>query len=247
MTKEFMNTTYTSTNSNMSASERAALAIFDTLPQNIVPMQTFHPRVKPEYRDGAGIELWAKPDALAKQPHSFTFIESKNGILNSYPSKASCHRALELEYARTMHDGRPKEYNDLTKHFRTANFPFLIANSWNNSLYKVLALQAQHGWTKYLVVFAKSPSLRDAKRYTDAGLVWATNDSLAQMLAVIELAAHGLYFPYRFTAPRAKYSITVNPAPNPAHAGLSPEEITAAARIEFEAAIAHDPAVHYLQ
>lgn len=242
-----MNTSNTSTSNNMSASERAALSHFATLPQHIVPMQSFQPRVKPEYRDGAGVELWGKPDALAKQPDSFTFIESKNGILNSHPSRQSCHRALELEYAYTMHDGRPREYNELTAHFRHANFPFLIANSWNNSLYKVLALQAQHGWQKYLVVFAKSPSYRDAERYSKAGLIWTTNDSLAQMLAVIELAAHGLYFPYRFTAPRAKYSITVDPSPNPAHAGLSPQEIAAAARIEFETAIAHDPAVHYLQ
>jgi hypothetical protein len=242
-----MNTSNTSITNNMSASERLALAHFATLPQLIVPMQSFQPRVTPYYRDGAGTELWGKPDALAKQPESFTFIESKNGCLNSHPSRQSCHRALELEYAATMHDGRPKEYNELTAHFRHANFPFLLANSWNNSLYKVLALQLLHGFGKYVVVFAKSPSYRDAERYSKAGLVWCTNDSLARMLATIELAANGVYVPFHYRAPRAKYHIVINPEPNPAHAGLSPDEIEAANRIEYETTLAHDPAIHYLQ
>jgi hypothetical protein len=230
---------------NMSASERTALAHFATLPQQVVPMQTFHPRVKPEYRDGAGAELWAKPDALAKQAKTYTFIESKAGSLNCHPSRESCHRALESEYAFTMHDGRPKEYNELTAHFRHANFPFLIANSWNNSLYKVAALQAQYGWQRYLVVFAKSPSFRDAQRYAEAQLVWCTNDTLAQMLAVIELAAHGVYYPFHYVAPRAKYRIVVSPEPNPAHAGLSPDQVTAANRAQYEAVLAHDLATRF--
>lgn len=222
----------------MSISERRALEHFATLPMEVVPMQTFAPRLDPEYLDGDGTEQWAKPDALAKQPLTFTFIEAKNGILNHHPSKASCHWALQLEYGLTMNDGRDKDYNNLTKHFRQANFAFLMANSWNNSLFKVLALQRLHGWQRYLVVFAKSPSALDAKRYAEAGLVFCTNDTLAQMLAVIELAAHGLYYTFNFRATRAKYQITVNPEPNPAHAGMSPEQITDANRAAYEAVVA---------
>ena len=43
-----------------------------------------------------------------------------------------------------------------------------------------------------------------------------------------------------FTAP-----LVVSPEPNPAHAGLSQEEVTAANRAQCEAALAHDLATRF--
>jgi hypothetical protein len=225
-------------NTYMSASERKALAHFATLPMNIVPMQNFYPRLPTSYRDGAGDELTGKPDALAKQRRSFTFIESKAGILNDHRSRASCHRALQAEFNYTMESDEPKSYVLLTKHFKHNNFPFMLANSWNQSLYKVLALQRLHGWERFLVVFANNPHARDAERYQKAGLVFATHETLAQMLAVIKLATHGLYYPFCLDARRSGYYITMEPSPNPAHLGLAPEQIAADNRASFEEVVA---------
>jgi hypothetical protein len=225
-------------NTYMSASERKALAHFATLPMNIVPMQTFYPRLPTSYRDGDGVELNGKPDALCKQRLSFTYIESKKGILNDHRSKTSCHRALQQEFDYTMGTDEPKSYKFLTDYFKFNNFPFLMANAWNASLYKVLALQKLHGFEKYLPVFADNPHARDAERYQKAGLVWATHATDAQMLAVIELAAHGLYYPFCLDARRSGYYITVEPSPNPAHLGFTPEQIAADNRACFESVVA---------
>lgn len=222
----------------MSASERTALAHFATLPMPIIATQSFAPLLPIHYHDGAGAEQWGKPDALCTQARTFTFIESKNGVLNHHLSRESCHRALQQEFERTMHDGRPKSYAALTNHFKYNNFPFMLENSYNQSLHKVLALQSLHGFEKFLVVFAKNPSLKDAQRYAAAGLVWCTHDTVAQMLGIIEFAAHGLYYPFHLRAPRAKYEVTVNPMPNPAHEGLTGEQITAANRAAYEEVVA---------
>ncbi len=131
----------------MSASERTALGFMATLPMKIVPKQTFAPLLPIHYRDGDGVELLGKPDSLCKQARSYTFIENKNGVLNHHLTKESCHRALQQEFDRTMHDGREKSYSALTAHFRVANMAFLLENSWNQSLWKVLAQQSQYGWT----------------------------------------------------------------------------------------------------
>jgi len=48
---------------------------------------------------------------------------------------------------------------------------FLHDNAWNQSLFKVLALQALHGWERYIICFKKNPSSADAKHYAEAGLV----------------------------------------------------------------------------
>jgi len=57
------------------------------------------------------------------------------------------------------------------------------------------------------------------------------------MLCVIELAAHGCY-PPTLQAPRSRYSITVNPTPNPEYAGFKDEQIAAANRAKYEAIVA---------
>lgn len=218
-----------------STSEREALAFYATLPIPVVATQSFSPLLPSQYLDGAGVELEGKPDALATQGKSYTFIESKNGKLNFHPDKASSHRALQDEYTRTMHEGGEKTYNFLTNHFYRTNRQFLHDHAWNQSLFKVLALQAEHGWQRYVVCFKKTPSKADAKRYLDAGLVFCTEPTLSDMLCTIELAQHGIYIPFVFHSKRAKYAFAV--APDSSDKGRSVESVRASDRIKFETAI----------
>lgn len=224
--------------SHTSVAERKALAKFATLPFNIVGTQSFAPLLSSSYRDGAGVELIGKPDALCTQAHGFTFIESKDGVLNSHPDKASSHRALQDEYTSRTYDLGEKSYAYLTDYFYRTNPVLLHHHAFNQSLYKVLALQQQFGFERYLVVFANNPKEADARRYAEAGLVYCTNATLEQMLAVIDLAAHGLYYPFILDAYRSGYNVIVNPMPNPAHEDFTPEQVTAANRAQFEAVIA---------
>jgi hypothetical protein len=221
-----------------SASERAALAFYATLPFPVAPAQTFAPHLPIHYRDGAGIELEGRPDALCTHHRSYTFIEAKNGKLNYHRDKESSHWALQQEYTRRAHDARDKPYNFLTDYFYRVDPGFLHDNAWNQALMKVLALQSLHGWERYVVVFQRNPSAADAERYAEAGLVFCTEATLAQMLSIIDLAAHGFYYPFTLRAPRSRYSITVNPTPNPEYAGFTPDQIAAANRAAYEAVVA---------
>jgi hypothetical protein len=184
------------------------------------------------------MELEGRPDALCTQHRGYTFIELKNGALNYHRDKASSHRALQQEYTRRMDDGRDKPYTFLTDYFYRTAPGFLHDHAWNQALMKVLALQSLHGWERYVVCFKRNPSAAEAKRYAEAGLVFCTEATLAQMLGVIDLAAHGLYFPFTLRAPRSGYTITVNPAPNPEYEGFTADQITAANRFKCEAVIA---------
>ena len=224
-----------STAAPMSASEREALAVFATLPVPVVPTQSFSPHLSSQYRDGAGVELEGRPDALATQGRSYTFIEAKNGILNFHPDKSSSHRALQDEYTLTMHDGREKSYNFLTDHFYRTNPRLLLDHAWNHSLFKVLALQAEHGWQRYIVCFKKNPSRKDAKRYIAAGLVFCTEKTLMDMLRTIELAQHGIFLPFVFHSKRAKYGFTVTP--DHQDKGRSAESVCASDRLKFDTVI----------
>ncbi|MFC3459715.1 hypothetical protein [Massilia haematophila] len=221
-----------------SVAERTALAKFAKLPFDIKPSQTFAPLLTSNYRDGAGVELIGKPDALCTQAHCYTYIESKAGRLNHHPDKASSHRALQDEYTSRTFDMREKSYAFLTDYFYRNSPVFLHDHAFNQSLFKVLAMQTQYGWERYLVVFAQNPKSVDAQRYAEAGLVWCTLATLETMLTVIAAAAEGFYFPFFLNAYRSHYTVTVNPFPNPAHAGFTPEQVAAANRAQFEAVVA---------
>lgn len=221
-----------------SKAELASLAKFAKLPFNIKPTQTFAPLLPSSYRDGAGVELAGKPDAVCVQARCFTYIECKSSQLNHHPDKHSSWWALQQEYTLKMHDGRDKDYNFLTAHFFRNDPVFLKENAWNQSLFKVAAMQAQYGWQHYIVCFARNPSAADAKRYAEAGLVFCTDATLSQMLTVIDLASHGMYFPFFLDAHLSQYITTVNPTPNPDYEGFTPEQIVAANRAKYEAVIA---------
>lgn len=221
-----------------SISERKALAFFATLPLPVVPSQTFAP-LPIHHQDYAGAVHEGRPDALCQQPRTRVNVESKCGKrLNNHHTKASCYDALQSEYAYRMHDGRNHPYNFYTSHFLKADPVFLQENAWNNSIWKLLAQQALYGWDSFVVCFAKNPPAADAAWYAECNLVWCTQATINQMLGIIELAAHGLYFPFRLDAHRSGYIATMNPAPDPEHAGLSPEQLQATRRTAYEAVIA---------
>lgn len=222
----------------ISKAEQKSLAKFATLPFDIKATQTFAPLLTGEYRDGAGVTLYGKPDALCIQSHCSTFIEIKASSLNHHVDKQSSWWALQQEYTHWTHDGVDKDYNYLTAYFARTNPAFLNRNAWNQSLFKVAAMQAQYSWERYLVCFANNPSEADAKRYAEVGLVFCTNATLAQMLTVIDLASQGLYFPFFLDAHRSGYLTTVNPTPNPDYEGFTPEQIVAANRAKYEAIVA---------
>lgn|GEM_PF-4543692 len=217
-----------------SASERAALAYFATLPIPSEATQTFAPLLPSTYRDGAGVELRGKPDALFTQAKSYTFIESKNGKLNYHLDKASSHRALQDEYTLRMHDGRDKDYGELTTHFYRTNPAFLLDHAWNHSLFKVLALQAEHGWQRYVVCFKRNPSKADALRYIEAGLVFCTEKTLPDMLRTIELSQHGIFLPFQMKTRTYGYSVT----PDHRDHGKTAAAIAASDRNRYEQRIA---------
>ena len=221
-----------------SKAELASLAKFAKLPFNIKPTHTFAPLLPSSYRDGAGVELTGKPDAVCVHPRGFTFIENKSCSLNHHPDKHSSWWALQTEYTLKMHDGIDKDYNFLTDHFYRTDRVFLNNNAWNQSLFKVAAMQAQFGWERYIVCFARNPSSADAKRYAEAGLVFCTDASLEKMLSVIDLASHGVFYPFCLDARHSGYTVQVNPTPNPDYEGFTPEQITAANRAKYEAIIA---------
>ena len=223
-----------STASTTSASERAALAFYATLPVPVEPTQTFAPHLPIYFRDGAGVELEGRPDALCTQSRSYTFIEHKDGSLNHHHDKESSHRALQQEYTLRMHDGRDKAYNVLTEHFYRTNPAFLLDHAWNHSLFKVLALQAEHGWQRYVVCFKRNPSKRDAMRYIEAGLVFCTQKTLLDLLRTIELTQHGFFVPYVLKTRTYSYMVT----PDHRDATKPTAAIRTSDRAKFDAVIA---------
>jgi hypothetical protein len=207
-----------------SISERKALAFFATLPLPVVPSQTFAP-LPIHHRDYAGATHEGRPDGLCTQPRTRINVESKCGKrLNAHTTKASCYDALQREYVHCMHDGRDHPYNFYTAYFLKRDPVFLQENAWNNSIWKLLAQQALYSWESFIVCFEKNPPAAEA--------------TVNKMLGIIELAAHGLYFPFRLDAHRSGYLAHFDPTPDPAHAGLSPVELTAARRATYEASVA---------
>jgi hypothetical protein len=112
-----------------------------------------------------------------------------------------------------------------------------LDHGFNHSLFKVLAIQAEHGWQRYVVCFEKTPSKRDAVRYLEAGLVFCTLATLPDMLRTIELAQHGIYLPFVFQSQRAKYSFTVTPGHTDKR--RSADSLRASDRETFETVVAN--------
>jgi hypothetical protein len=170
---------------------------------------TFAPFLSTTYTDAEGEVLRGEPDYAVfrnRRSRSPIFVEWKFGKLNRHYTRSSSHAALQDAYY-----GPAKSHSFLSNHFWTNGYgsgkSTCLAHSFNHSLFKVLALQAEHGWRNYIVCFKANPKPEDAQRYCEAGLIWCTLKTLPQLLIRIELEDSG--FPISFIHRAQKFSYEV--------------------------------------
>lgn len=172
---------------------------------------SFTPYFSDLYQDADGAELEGKPDFIIHRPHGPVFIELKDGVLNDHFTRESSRTALASEYRHFF--GRCP---DSMSHAALSTALFesggaacraALAESFNHSLWKLAAVQAQHGWRRFVVCFKDNPKPADAERYCAAGLIFCTLKTLPQFLLHIELAAAGLSISYVHTAQKFSYSV----------------------------------------
>jgi hypothetical protein len=226
-----------------SRAERKAAPILAAHPAPSKPCQSFAAvGLSKFYLDAANQTCEGKPDFLCQQALSFTLEELKDGDLNFHRTHESSRAALQSEYTemtgRFTFEDLP--HSMLSKALYDAGRTrACLDHGFNHSLYKVLALQAAHGWQRYVVVFVKTPPKRYAMQYIAAGLVFCTLKTLPDMLRTIELCQHGFFVPFQFISNRAKYWYTVTP--DHTDHGKSAEVVTASDRAKF-LAVANAPA-----
>lgn len=218
----------------MSTAERKAALILAAYPAPVKPCQSFEPHTTATYLDPTRVELIGKPDFICIQPRSYTHFEFKAGRLNNHRSKDSCYWAMREEYMRLTGIIEPVTYNFLAEFFDRHDKVFSLDNAWNHSLWKVLSLQADKGWQNYVVMFERNPSRDDAQRYLDGGLVFCTVKNAPNLLATIDLAEHGVFFPFTFRAQKYEFSLV----PDGNTGGFSVESMQAANRARLDASMA---------
>jgi hypothetical protein len=209
-----------------------------------VPCQSFLPHLPDSYQDADGAAIGGKPDFRIDRERCFTFVDTKDGVLHSHYTFASSDDAQKDAYRRHFHrSGDHLTHWDRSKalFYDTRNRrgkALSLETGWNHQLWKLAALQALHGWQRFLVVFKSPPKEIDALRYIAAGLVFCTVATLPDMMLTIELSQHGFLVPFLFKT--TKYAFTV--MPDPASRGLSSDAIEASDRTKFLAAIETDKA-----
>jgi hypothetical protein len=157
---------------------------------------SFEPYLSSFYHDASGEELEGKPDFVIQRQHGPVFIDLKAGALNNHYTRESSREALADEYMRLFHrpaDGLSHAALSSALHKSPGRFGTVAAlQAFNHSLWKVLALQALHGWHRYIVCFQQNPKPAEAERYCAAGLVWCTLKTLPQLLMHIDLNTAGI-------------------------------------------------------
>ena len=203
---------------------------------------TFAPFLSEFYHDASGARQKGLPDFLIRRPGCFTFVDTKDGVLSSrHYTQASSLEALRAEYTSLLYrfPSDSMTHSALSKALYESGFAGQSAarsHGFNHQLWKLLALQAQHGWQRFLVVFKSSPSKVNAKRYIDAGLVFCTVKTLPDLMNSIELLQRGWVVPFTFKGPGYHYTVT----PDPASRGLSPDAVEAIDRAKFLGAVDAD-------
>jgi len=171
----------------------------------------FAPYLSPIYHDASGNELEGKPDFVVPCEHGEVFIELKDGPLNNHYTRESSREALAGEYIRILRSPAScmshSELSTALHRSGLAGYLASLAEGFNHSLWKVLALQAQHGWRHYVVCFIDNPKPADAERYAAAGLIWCTLKRLPQFLIRLELEAEGVAIPYVHEAKKYGYTV----------------------------------------
>jgi hypothetical protein len=210
-----------------SISERAAAPAIKAL--GGIPCDTFAPHLPTTYRDAEDAMLEGKPDYLFRRAGSLRFMEWKAGKLNRHFTFSSSHEALQQEYR-----GPRRSHSFLSEHFWHNGYgsgkQICRDHAFNYALYKVLALQAEHGWRKYIMCFERNPKPDDAKRYAESGLVWCTMKTLEQLLLRIELNEAGLSVSFVHRTTQYEYEVIFD------NGTATPDEI----RTNFLAAVAAD-------
>jgi hypothetical protein len=205
-----------------------------------VPCQSFLPHLPDTYQDANGAPLRGKPDFRIDRERCFTTIDTKDGILHNHYTFAESDEAQRDAYRFHFHrSGDHLTHWDRSDalFYDTRNRrgkPLALKTGWNNSLWKLAALQAQHGWQRFLVVFKSPPKEIDARRYIAAGLVFCTVATLPDMMNTIELCQHGFLVPFLFKTTKYAFSVM----PDPASRGLSPDAIQVSDRAKLLDAVA---------
>lgn len=164
------------------------------------------------YQDAAGNSLEGKPDYVVHRQHGPVYIELKDGVLNDHYTRDSSREALADEYMRIFHrpaDGLSHAALSSALHNAPsrAGAVAALAHGFNHSLWKLLALQAHHGWRHYIVCFKQNPKPTDAERYCAASLVWCTLKTLQQLLIRLELEALGISVSFVHRATKFEYEV----------------------------------------
>lgn len=195
---------------------------------------SFAPLLETSYLDASGAELEGRPDFLIQRDRCYTFIETKAGKLNYHRTRESSHDALKEAHRLIFHrcpDTLGYSYSQLSKilHDDYRGRMAVLDHAWNHSVFKLAAMQAKYGWQRYLVVFKKAPTKKDAARYLKAGLVFCTVDTLPRMMTTIELLQHGWRIPFVFR--NRSYSFTVEA--DPETKGLTSAQVEKSDRAKF--------------
>lgn len=201
----------------------------------------FTPLLSRHYLDASDTELEGKPDYLIRRKRCFTFVDTKAGKLNNHHTRESSRKALAENYEyylqRPADDMSHSALSDALYHSRIKQALLAaLEHGFNHSLWKLVALQAKHGWQRFLVVFEKNPSKADAARYAGAGLVFCTIKTLPDMLNTIELLAHGWEIPLVLKTRTYAYTVTPEHGSNALHF----DAVEAIDRSRFLAAVAAD-------
>lgn len=203
---------------------------------------TFAPLLSETYDDAAGAQQRGKPDFLIYRGGGYHFVDTKSGTLNFHHTQAASTDALRQAYGEVFgRCGDRLNQSSLSAALHSKGTRGKLAclnHAFNHSLFKLLALQAKHGWQRFLVVFDRNPTGRNAARYCAAGLVWCTLKTLPDLLHTIELMRHGFYVPFQFTS--RNYSFTVTP--DYGTKNLSYSDVELIDRAKFLAAVAADRA-----
>jgi hypothetical protein len=204
--------------------------------------ESFAPLLSDWYTDAEGVELKAKPDSLIPRGGGYTFLDTKSGVLNNHYTRASSHEALKRGYGEVFgrcgdHLSHHELSTALYGHSEQGRI-IVRAHAFNHSVFKLAAIQAKHGWQRFLVVFDRNPTGLDAERYCKAGLVFCNLKSLPDFLQNIELMRHGFFIPSQFIS--KNYSLTVTPELSTK--GLSHAQVEMIDRGRYLAAIAIDKA-----
>lgn len=201
---------------------------------------TFPAGMTSAYLDADGERHTAKPDFLVPLKTHDVVIEAKGRILNNHYTKASSTEGLKEAYRdhfyRSGDNLTHAQLSDALFYYTRRGQLDVIRHGFNHSRWKQAAVQAVHGWQKFILVFKTAPHEFDAKQFVKAGIVFCTVKTLPDLLLTIELSQKGFLVPFVFRNRTYSFSVT----PDPTSRTLTTEQVQAEDRSRFLAAVAAD-------